>query len=118
MQIQSRGNVPPVESTSSVILYDRKSGDIVHIHRVVNFKGAVVPAREAVEQEARTLAERFGKSVQELDTLHYDDVDFMQSEKEYRVDLSSRTLIESGLKRSPDLDTGHSRGGSGKPQNN
>ena len=112
MQIESRGNVPPVESTSSVILYDRRSGDIVHIHRVVNFKGAVAPGRDALEQEARMLAAQFGKPVQDSDTLHY-DVDFMQSEKEYKVDLATRTAIESGLKRAPDRDSGH--GGGSKP---
>ena len=109
MHFQSRGKVPPIESTSSVILYDRKSGDIAHIHRVVNFKGATAPGREAVEQEARTLATKLGKSVKELDTLHYDDLDFMQREKEYRIDVTTRSIIESGRKRVLDPDTDRSR---------
>ncbi len=102
MRIESRGDTPPVEYVDAVVLYDRSSGEIVHIHRVVTFKGATHPGRDAVAKEARTLAERVGKSTQNADVLPCEDLDFLQSDKEYKVDVATRKLVQSGVKRAPE----------------
>ena len=98
MRIQWIGETPHTETTDAVVVYDAKSGEIMHVHRVVSFSGAAVPSRDAVEEEARTLATNIGRPTVKLEVLHCDP-GTLQSGKQYKVDLKSRTLVEKRTKR-------------------
>lgn len=94
MRILSTDDTEPVESVDVFVIFDPKSGDIAHVHRVVTFKGGAAPSRERAEDEARTLAQKCGVSMQNLEILHSDRAEFFETGKQYRVDVSCRALVE------------------------
>jgi hypothetical protein len=81
-----------VDQWSMVVLYNPKSGAIVHTHQVVSTQGGVHPDARAVENLALEHASHARKApVQGVAFLHVNprDIDFDQS---YAVDVKAKRL--------------------------
>ena len=55
--ISSTPGVPPIVSDKLCIVYDSRTGDIVHIHRVTTLEGAKIPSEESIAASALQRAE-------------------------------------------------------------
>jgi hypothetical protein len=60
---------PKLESERVYVVYDGRTGDIVHIHRVWTFSGGTSQAVEREEARALELAGQFGQRVDRLRVL-------------------------------------------------
>ena len=90
--LQSAGTAPAIASIDAVAVYDAKDGRVVHMHHAVTFEGAEKRRdREAHQKIALETAKQFGHSTEGLDMLYV--ADFEPTNKVYRVDLKSRTLV-------------------------
>lgn len=90
-------NGRPVEAALEMgVLYDRHSGDIVHVHRVVDFRtdqkssGAEDFARRALE-----LHELLGRDASSLNALIIDAAQFHPRTR-YKVDVRTSALVDLG----------------------
>ena len=99
--LQGAGTVPAIASIDAVAVYDSKDGRVVHLHHAVTFEGAEKRRdRESQQKIALETAKQFGHSTEGLDVLYV--ADFEPSNKAYRVDLKSRTLVGEPVR--PDTD--------------
>jgi hypothetical protein len=88
----------PFEHWSMVLLYDPKTGDIVHGHQVVT-TGGQHPDRTALEKEAAEHASRARKtSIGEVAFLHVDPRE-IDSDAYYTVDTKTRVLVKSDSRK-------------------
>jgi len=84
-------------NTQVVVLYDRKSGEIVHLHQALFF--SATRSREAKETFLTDLVKKVAKEInpaldmQAYDVLHSPDFDLRQTE--YRVDVGRKQLVEA-----------------------
>ncbi len=82
---------------STVVVYDRRSGEIVHVHQVVCERGIRRPGRARLERDAReqaadTLRAR-RLTARQVALLHADGQKFEPSStRTYKVDLARRRL--------------------------
>ena len=94
----ARANVQ-VAKESLVVVYDQKSGQIVHGHHFVTFKGGRHPGEK--EQEGQALEEcslqRRG-AAGKMAVLHVAMSD-VESGMDYRVDPTKRMLVEDRKKQ-------------------
>ena len=86
-----------VESEDVYVVYHPKSGDVVHVHRVFNYRGADrLPSGAAGEARALEMAARFGHRTKGLRalTVSPDEVRAMGPK---RVDVKRRKLVLGSL---------------------
>jgi hypothetical protein len=78
------------------VIYDRASGEIVHIHHVVILPKAEAPDEEHLDADAVALASRFSKRPgAELLALKVESSEF-QADARYRVNPETRKLQQIG----------------------
>jgi hypothetical protein len=84
---------------SMVIIYDPRTGVIVHTHQVVSTRGGVHPDRDTLEKTAAEHAARArNASVATMAFLHVDPREFDRGAY-YTVDVASRTLLKADTAR-------------------
>jgi hypothetical protein len=98
------GGDAEVESEKACVVYEAKTGRIVHLHRVITLRGGKAPTESAIEAKALQLAGERSKAA--LKALHIDSKS-VQSERAYAVDLKKLQLVESP--RSTTASSGASR---------
>jgi hypothetical protein len=79
------------ELVGTVIVYERKTGRVVHTHQFVHLGKGERPSKAVMEQQALKFV---GSTGDGLDVLHQGDVP-MKSNSLYRVDLRTKALVES-----------------------
>ena len=78
-----------------VVLYDPKTGDIVHTHQAVTTRGGTHPDEAALEKEAAEHASRVrSASVAGMGFLHVDPSK-VDLNVRYAVDVRSRSLVKA-----------------------
>ena len=82
------------------VLYQPRTGQIAHCHRVLQFDPQAKIDTSHVEARAREMAARHGWDVSKLEALH---VDFSQLKRgsRYKVHPKTRTLVELPAGRRP-----------------
>jgi hypothetical protein len=80
-----------VESEKACVVYEAKTGRIVHLHRVITLRGGKAPSASAMEARALELAGQRSASVK---VLHL-EADSVQSGSAYKVDLKKMKLVQS-----------------------
>lgn len=83
-----------IRSEMACLLYDPENGAILHVHRVVTFKGAEEWPVTAIEERTRQLATNFGLEAERLKSLIVDGKK-LKPEKDYRVDPKKQRLVSS-----------------------
>src|SRR5262245_59051304 len=99
---------PTRESERVYVVYDRRTGDIVHVHRVWTFSGGTSMAVEDEEARALELARQFGQrsDLRVLQTAKFD------RQLQQRVDTKTGKLIAVAP---PSLASKRARQRAGKP---
>ena len=93
-----------VDRRSTVVIYDERTGRIVHRHEVVTMRGGSHPDERTIEADAREELERSRaessgqlsvrpESSQRLAALHVDPAR-VKPGVTYRVDVQKRALVE------------------------
>jgi hypothetical protein len=75
-------------SSRAFVVYDQKTGDVLHIHHAVDF-GSGAPSRESHEARARRLADAAGAAAGIIE-VSSDDVNHRQAK---RVDVASGKIL-------------------------
>lgn len=79
---------------SGVLIYDAKSGDIIHRHEVVTVRGGEHPDAAAIEREALALfAQAHPDLTAKAAVLHFDPKSLTPG-RLHKVDVAARKLIE------------------------
>src|SRR5262249_24807400 len=87
------GNAGRLESVHAVVVYDEKSGNVVHVHHQLIFAGAtMVPTPEKLAEMALHHAESAGVKRHTVKALYAGDR-LLDPAHVYRVDPASRKLI-------------------------
>ena len=85
----------PYDKWSMVVLYDPKTGDIVHTHQAVTTRGGTHPDDTALEKEAAEHAARIrSASVAGMGFLNVDP-STVELNTRYAVDLKNRSLVKA-----------------------
>lgn len=95
MKEMIRGDLK-LESSRTHLLYDRKSGAIVHAHTTFTFAGGAARSIEDEAARAREMAQYLGYPMEKLEMLRADNFD---SSKLQRVDVKSRQLVPDEPKK-------------------
>ncbi|MGL4174726.1 MAG: hypothetical protein ACRCSN_01515 [Dermatophilaceae bacterium] len=90
--IQSSGTALAVVATDTVVLYDRATGGVAHVHHSITMEGADRRTTAQRRDAARAAAASAGASVEDLDVLDIDDF-APEPGRGYRVDLVTRRLV-------------------------
>lgn len=85
-----------IASESACVVYHSKTGDIVHVHRVANFDGAMTHEASKIEARALELALNLDQERDRtnLRTLSVNSEDIRPFAR-YKVDLRHQTLVEA-----------------------
>jgi hypothetical protein len=85
----------PYDQWSMVVVYDPKSGDIVHTHQAVTTRGGTHPDQPTLQKLAADHASR-ARNIS-VDGMAFLDVDPRQIELDahYTVDIKSRSLAKA-----------------------
>jgi hypothetical protein len=90
-----------IAKESSLILFDPRSGDIVHVHHVVTLEGGKHPDDTAIERDARemlaAIQPQFAKDVL---SMHVPPDTFTPG-RCFKVDPENRNLVELVVKEDP-----------------
>jgi hypothetical protein len=85
----------PYDQWSMVVLYDPKTGNIVHKHQAVTTRGGTHPDPDTLEKLAADHASRaMNTSVAGMGFLHVDPSE-VDSAAHYTVDIKSRSLLKA-----------------------
>ena len=85
----------PYDQWSMVVLYDPKTGDIVHTHQAVTTRGGTHPDQATLEKLAADHASRVtNTSVAGMAFLHVDPSQ-IDSAAHYTVDVEKRSLMKA-----------------------
>src|SRR5688500_9979587 len=79
------------------IVYQRRSGKIVHVHEVLTLRGGETPTNEQVEARAVELAATKLKDRAALATLHVDPAT-LRPGIVYKVNVKARKLVEGKVR--------------------
>jgi hypothetical protein len=89
----------PYDQWSMVVLYDPKTGNIVHTHQAVTTRGGTHPDPDTLEKLAADHASRAGvASVAGMAFLHVDPSE-IDSAAHYTVDVKNRSLVKAVPRR-------------------
>lgn len=94
-------NAPEITSESVYVVYDTKTGRIVHVHTVRNYRGARGSNRKEEEAQVLATAKQFGHKIEELKVLGVSPKDLDLTVPQ-RVDLKTLRLtrVEAKTKTS------------------
>lgn len=93
--MESESEVNRVDAESVVVLYNKDSGEIKHIHREVTFLGGRHPDQEEQERRATDAASRVGlHDITKLALLHV-DTQRLKPDVRYKVDVDRQQLVEA-----------------------
>ncbi|MGW2508936.1 hypothetical protein ACWC0A_05785 [Streptomyces scopuliridis] len=84
-----------IQSVKCCVVFDAGSGDIVHVHRVVDAEGAPVTPDHAVTKQALDLVENRGLDIAVLRTLSVPSED-LRPGYSYHVDVTANALVRGG----------------------
>ena len=84
------------EESDVCVLYDPKSGAIIHLHQQMTFPGGRKPSRGELEAQALQHAERSRGTGLKLKALHVPTQQFDRT-KCYKVHVKSQRLVELPL---------------------
>jgi hypothetical protein len=81
--------------TATCVVYDKKTGGILHIHQLISMPGAKPRSMEALHARALELAGKMtGKKMTELAALSVQH-EQLKPDRLYRVDTKRRVIIEA-----------------------
>lgn len=86
--------IPEIENESMVVLYDRRTGRIVHRHEVVSTRGAEHPDEKTREQDAREQLRHAQPSLRVKPEVLHVEPGRWKEDSIYRVDPDKRVLVE------------------------
>ena len=89
------GSRNKLESTHTIVLFDRKNGEIKHTHEEFFFANLKTPERNEIEIKVRDIAKKLNNDTSNLDALPITDIK-MDSSKIYKVDINNNQLIIIG----------------------
>lgn len=92
MEITQSPGMPEPEAVHAMVVYDPKTGVIVHRHLAVRYPGADAMKPHAIEARALELAAAQGLDTKALRVLHVDPARFSEA-VEHRVDVALQTLV-------------------------
>ena len=87
-----------IESDQACAVYDARTGQIEHLHRVITLKGGTSPERSEIEARAMELAAGKGKKTSHLKTLLVSPEQFHPG-MIHKVDLRTGSIISKQRKR-------------------
>lgn len=99
MGIQATGDLQ-VKSIRGCVLFDPKTGEIRHLHRVVTLVGADETPEKEMADRALRLAKEAGIDCAALEVLHVDAGRFAPGQA-YKVDTAKRRLVKVRGPRRP-----------------
>jgi hypothetical protein len=84
-------DTPEIKSERAYVVYDPKTGYIVHVHQATTFRGVKGPSQTEEKQQALATAKQFGHRVEGAAVLAVapDKLDFSVP---LRIDLKTRKL--------------------------
>lgn len=86
-----------VESQDTHVVYDRKTGAIVHVHHTVNLKGAANPfSLHSAAERARETAKTLGHDLAKLETMRVEEFD---GRTPSRVDVKTKRLVAVEIRK-------------------
>jgi hypothetical protein len=106
MNIVHAGEVGELRQINTTVVYDRVTGEIIHLHHTAVFERALTPSEDEMVREALTQAEQARADLSRVSSLFLGSR-LLNPDYEYRVDPDTRTLIEvsrsarEGLDRIP-----------------
>jgi len=83
-------NSIPIKSERAYVVYDGKSGAILHVHYVTTFEGAKDSSAKADRTQALSVAQQFGHCVEDAKVIAA-NVDELQTA--HCVDVKSKRLV-------------------------
>ena len=83
-----------IESERAYVVYDTRTGRIVHVHQVTTFRGAISGSQDDEEARALALAEQFGHRPHGLRALAVAPSELNLSVPQ-RIDLKTLQLIRT-----------------------
>lgn len=92
MDITASPQLPEPEEIHTMVVYDAKTGRIVHRHQVVTFPGAPKKTKEQLQARAIEMARSRAGTTKALAVLHANSEMFTEP-IEYRVDLKKKRLV-------------------------
>ena len=84
----------PVLQNAGRVVYDKTSGDIVHLHQTLWRAGHQAPATSHVDAEARRLAVKIAGRPEHTLAVLAADLDKLDHESTYAVDLQTKELVK------------------------
>jgi hypothetical protein len=96
MDIASSPQIPEPEALQVLVVYDVKTGAIVHRHHVVTLPGAPRRSKEELEARALELVRSLTGTNKDLAVLHADPQAFLEP-VEYRVDPKKQEFVRRQL---------------------
>lgn len=92
MDVTQSPNLPDAEAMHGLIVYDSKTGVIVHRHLAVRYPGGRSQEKPELEKRALELTASRGIETKRLRVLHVDPAVF-NDDVEYRVDVKRQVLV-------------------------
>ncbi|MCI0642733.1 MAG: hypothetical protein L0Y72_15870 [Gemmataceae bacterium] len=93
MDISASPELPEPEEIHTMVVYDAKTGVIVHRHHVVTYPGAQKKTKEQLDARAIEMAKARTDSTKPLAVLHAAAEAFTQP-VEYKVDVKKKRLVK------------------------
>jgi hypothetical protein len=90
-----------VEQESVVIVYDAKTGDIVHRHDVVTFAGGKHPDESTRAADAAAELKQGQPGFSRATAVLHSETSAFKPNTLYRVDVQKRTLVEHPVQKRP-----------------
>src|SRR5207302_8272015 len=91
-------NLPEPEAVHGMVVYDSKTGTILHRHLAVRYPGGRPQELHEIEKRAIELTAVRGIDTKRLRVLHIDPAVFAE-DVEYRVDVKRQTLVHRRQKQ-------------------
>ena len=91
MQFKTTGTAK-VLSVKCCVLFDRETGAIQHVHRVVTMEGVAEKSDAEIELRALRLAKDHGIIVKKVEVAHVDAKAFATRAK-YKIDTKTKALM-------------------------
>jgi hypothetical protein len=91
MQFKTTGTAK-VRSVKCCVLFDRETGAIQHVHRVVTMEGVTEKTEAEIEARALKLAKDHGIKTKKVQIAHVDAMAFATRAR-YKVDTKTQALM-------------------------
>jgi hypothetical protein len=92
-QISLQSPTGSSSGTDTRVVYDRQTGDILHVHQFISLPGVLLPNAAELSAVACDLASRItGKSIEHMGVLAVEE-DELKNDANYRVDVTNACLV-------------------------